>query len=344
MRSRLQLKSFLRLTDRRGLSNASTTSWGSLFPQHHRVNAWSTSIPSLDDIFLDKSSRYLLQLLNTLYLDLERRESFDRATTARCNRILDQLNASKLLGRANRADEILRNMELFYVWGKEDRVKPPLPDGETYFKVLRIFASDPSSPDRALAIVESMMEKYTYHGQLDVLPNVVHWNQVLSCWAISNRSDKAINSAKILVRMKSENIFDISSYFHVLRACHDDALDDESKTLAAHVAIKVFKDLRRNQKELQPTEYIYSTYLSTLSYISDVKLRSKEAVSAFKDCEVEGYVNQYVINIFRRIVSPSTFHRTIGKNLCKDSPTAIQLLSRISHQSTRNVRDAKNSP
>lgn len=387
--------------------STSSSSWEDVFPRHSVLNPWSTHdheiAPLTGDLALDKTTRHLLQLLLEQYYEQQQQQQhqqvyndhtrqlrtdlydsafethggsgggghrvLDRATTIRCNRVIEALLSSSnvMRGKAARADEILQCMQLFYKDASPSPSPPepstqpsspfpfsklqqrssagttkaahdtaggtsaaawnlptssiltanaPYPTSATYLMVLRLFAADPSAcPRRAHAIVEYMQQRYETHGPLDLQPNVVHWNQVLSCWAISSQEDKAYQAANLLQQLKRNgtrrnhhdvrhpddmdstnstnnnnnirqphtttwsNLVDISSYAHVLRACAKSDMSPYSKKLGAEIAIKVFKELRNTRTDLIPTTYVYTYYLQALAYLPDTTGSSSSSSS-----------------------------------------------------------------
>ena len=347
--------------------SSSSSSWEDLFPRHTVLNPWSMQdeevTPLKEDVALDKTTRYLLQLLLKQYEQQQQQQLYenyptmdhdivlgtdtdqiDRATTNRCHRAIERLLSAPTTwrGRAARADELLQGMQLFYhvkvrpsivppttfpfpklirstgtdaAWNSSQSIPnnpyAPYPTSATYLMVLRLFAADASScPRRAHAIVEQMQERYEMHGALELQPNVVHWNQVLSCWAISSHEDKAYQAANLLQQLKrngtpqsghnhktnnnknndnSKNnqthtsrkhssLVDVSSYAHVLRACAKSDMSLHSKKLGAEIAIKVFKELRNARTDLIPTTYVYAYYLQALSYLTDTDTSPEQTV------------------------------------------------------------------
>jgi len=313
---------------------SSAAPWEDRFPREDLLNVWGTDISPLDNLSLDKSSRYVMQLLHGLHLNLQGWE-LDRATKERCNRVIEQLSSSDVEGRATRADEILRGMQIFYGKG-DDRMVLPHPNADTYLMVLRLFATDPAaSPQRAQEIVESMQQRYEEAGQLDLQPNVVHWNQVLSCWANSKGEDKAFHAANLLQRLKRKDSADRSSYSHVLRACARSEKTSKSRKLGAEVAIKVYKEAR-SRTDLEPTSYLYSFYLQALANLTDQERRDAEALSAFRDCCKTGYMNAYVLDNFRQTASSKLYQKTFGDRVLNTQKASV-LLKRMAKSDTRNA-------
>ncbi|KAI2499430.1 hypothetical protein MHU86_15075 [Fragilaria crotonensis] len=305
-----------------------------LFPRQDILNAWGPDLATLDDTFLDRSTRYIVHLLTAQRLNLIMTMSndgtddpnahggssgngaaaaatntiLDRPTTERCNRAIENLILANTVseGKATRADEILRAMQAFYPLPMTTIL--PLPTADTYFMVLRLFASDPTAcPERAAAIVETMQQRYDEYGQLDHQPNVVHWNQVLSCWAVSaTRDEKAFEAANLLQKLQSPSVpqqqpqqlsvqshsinLDTSSYAHVLRACAKSDWTPKSRMLGAKVALRVYAEFRKRVLQQQeedeqrqhgeslppeqpkhsliPTTYVYTYYFQAIANLS----------------------------------------------------------------------------
>jgi hypothetical protein len=148
-----------------------------------------------------------------------------------------------------------------------------------------------------------MQQRYVEYGQLDHQPNVVHWNQVLSCWAVSaTRDNKAFEAANLLQTLQSvpksqypqqqyHSIhLDTSSYAHVLRACAKSDWSTKSRLLGAKVALRVYAEFRKRvlQQEEQlgesfseqhqqqqqqkhrliPTTYVYTYYFQAIANLA----------------------------------------------------------------------------
>ena len=375
----------------------STQSLEELFPRQEILNPWGSDLVPLEATFLDRSTRYMVQLLTaqhqrlhfnimatnnhprsatttttntnaTTYYDTvdDDHDDFvlDRATTQRCNRVIENLagmatTSNVSHGRAARADEVLRAMQAFYntmptttssssALAAAAAASLPLPTADTYFMVLRIFAADPTAnPERAADICSMMQHRYDEYGQLDHQPNVVHWNQVLSCWAVSIRHEnKAFEAANLLQRLKSLQDknessssssavkLDTSSYAHVLRACAKSDWNAKSRMLGAEVALKVYSDFRKQQQEQQseslspssspspssaaaaaarftlaPTTYVYTYFLQAIAHLSgDTKRRIQAAVAAYNDAVDHGCVNEYVLDNFRQALPKEDVH------------------------------------
>jgi hypothetical protein len=357
-----------RLLSTAASTTPSTPSWEDHFQRRDLLNAWSNGFDPLvtagpqEDynnlLALDKSTRYVVQLLYDLYHNVSH-HTLDRATTQRCNVALSKLSEiampnyqSALSGSISmRAYEILQGMELFYGKSMDERMVLPHPTGETYLMVLRMFAKDPlGNPQLAQAVVERMQQRYDeLPGQLEMQPNVVHWNQVLSAWAVTAlpdvQAEKAFHAATLLQRLKSMEILDMSSYSHVLRACAKSDVSPKSKQLGAGVAIKVYKEARK-RTGLEPTTYLFTFFLQACSYISDPAKRDQEARTAYFDCANAGCVNSHVIAAFQGAASPQMFRDTFdggSQRRLDDDPSASALLRRLPKSAIRNANLTKES-
>jgi len=319
-----------------------TDSWEDRFKRKHVINAWSS-----DDISplmtaatadhtnkgynellaVDKSTRYVIHLLYDLSLNISYDWSnAERATALRCHVALQRLadvnmqlhHQTELLSGSIglRAYEILQGMELFYGQTADERMVLPHPTAATYLMVLRLLAKDPllASPHLAQVVVERMQQRYDeLPGQLELQPNVVHWNQVLSAWAISStEEEKSFHAANLLQRLKQREIADASSYSHVLRACARSDMSPKGKKLGAEVAIKVYNDMK-SRTDLKPNSYLFTFLLQACAYISDPDRRNKISENAFMDCRTDGCVNSHVLAAFQSAVSPEFFQRTMNR-------------------------------
>ena len=362
----------------RTTTNTAPPSLDEAFPRHDILNAWGSDLAPLEDAALDRSTRYMVQLLTaqyqrlhwsilsgtnqttTTFIDDDDNDDsvLDCATTERCNRVMENLSMATTVtqGRATRADELLRGMQAFYSIPTSSAINRPAPTADTYFMVLRLFASDPTAnPHRAGYIVETMKERYHEYGQLDHEPNVVLWNQVLSCWAVSQvHDDKAFQAANLLQKLKQNDAItlDTSSYAHVLRACAKADWSAKSKLLGAQVALKVYSDFRKQQEQqptesstatagtrwtLAPTPYIYTYYFQATAHLADSKRRIQAAIAAYHDAADYGCVNEYVLDNFRQAVDDiPLFRKTVGEQLFGNYTPTPQLLSRLPARVKRN--------
>jgi hypothetical protein len=250
-----------------------------------------------------------------------------------------------------RAYEILQGMELFYGKSMDERMVLPNPNGETYLMVLRMFAKDPlGNPNLAHEVVERMQQRYDeLPGQLELQPNVVHWNQVLSAWAVTTlptlQAEKAFHAAALLQQLKSMGMLDTSSYSHVLRACAKSDASPKSKQLGAGVAMKIYKESRK-RTDLERTTYLYTFFLQACAYISDPARRDQEARTAYFDCANAGCVNSHVITAFQAAASPQTFRDTFdggSQRRLDDNPSASALLRRLPKSASCNANLTKHS-
>eukprot|EP00550_Attheya_septentrionalis_P009219 CAMPEP_0198286668 /NCGR_PEP_ID=MMETSP1449-20131203/5684_1 /TAXON_ID=420275 /ORGANISM="Attheya septentrionalis, Strain CCMP2084" /LENGTH=375 /DNA_ID=CAMNT_0043984453 /DNA_START=327 /DNA_END=1454 /DNA_ORIENTATION=+ len=298
------------------------------------MDPWGDALEPLDDNpALDRSTRFLIELLDEL--DMGVRLHKDRATTARCNRALEQLlmEEKDLKGRkarTKRADAILRRMETFLFSTRNDNevLKYPLPypNSRSYQLVLRLYADTiglKRNAQRAHELVTHMEES----GLLELKPTIVEWNDVLSAWAISTDSDKAYHAAKLLDQLSGggehENngvvdrryaMADASSYGHVLRACaFSDATQNwtqRSQKLGAEIAVRTWEQFFSTT--LKPTSYMYSFYLQACLYIPNATRRDKLVKDAFQDCCDRGLVNIHILRNLEKSTSPDLYQSLLA--------------------------------
>ena len=279
--------------------------WEEWFPSEEYENPWnSVSLAPLDHIVWDNQSRFILQLLRDMFnISLTRRG--DRITTERCNamikKLLDDSNfildgdnrgaaqPSHLIEqRALRAHAILRSMELFLPLQERYQnvklpVALPVPNHETYWNVLKLYASrflhgDRDIPLTCLAIVERMEELYLSSSSMssplvkkhrsELKPGVLHYNLVLCAWGNSKDPRRPLEAAKLLQQLEAKEaggagkLTDASSYGHTLRAClsleqRGQRMTTEFKELAPEVAVRIWTvlleklDLQEEQRRQQ---------------------------------------------------------------------------------------------
>jgi hypothetical protein len=273
---------------------------------------------NLSNHWLDRQSRFLLELLQTMY-QVGLTKINDRVTTERCNGMIHRLSTmvgtnrgilvnqqqqqpdpdnnddmnhlddcsgdwaeeltndnhhnqnhdNKIIStdhdttllhplsteywlRTQRATAILESMELFQTLRKQHPhhrfpVPLPLPNHDTYFQVLKMYASShlqqappttqpqpPSTqptlstttitmaqneaPIRARQIVQRMAEL----NDLAMKPSSMHWNQVLCAYAHSSRPQRALEAATLLYELDAQqHLTDESSFSQTLRCCVD---------------------------------------------------------------------------------------------------------------------------
>jgi hypothetical protein len=231
--------------------------------------------PLNNDRRLDRQSRFVLELLQTMY-QVGLTKTVDRVTTDRCNAIIQRLMGenqdhdnnkhsndpnfivwpeeydvesnhkqsankdapvdSNIISRSywcrcERARAILESMELFQPLQDNNSGKLPIalpvPNHETYFQVLRMYASkqladgghDRNSLQRAPLIARSIVTRMEQTQKLALQPSSMHWNQVLSAYANSQRPYRPLEAATLLYELDTKNLTDESSFSHVLRCC-----------------------------------------------------------------------------------------------------------------------------
>eukprot|EP00549_Striatella_unipunctata_P025926 CAMPEP_0118722108 /NCGR_PEP_ID=MMETSP0800-20121206/31160_1 /TAXON_ID=210618 ORGANISM="Striatella unipunctata, Strain CCMP2910" /NCGR_SAMPLE_ID=MMETSP0800 /ASSEMBLY_ACC=CAM_ASM_000638 /LENGTH=298 /DNA_ID=CAMNT_0006630177 /DNA_START=117 /DNA_END=1013 /DNA_ORIENTATION=- len=254
------------------------------------------------------------------------------------------LGGIKVVGRAQRADEILWRMDRFFQRDNNNnhnntfnetttaplRLPFELPHAnrQTFTMVLKLYAAEKGlsgleGPRRAEAIVRRMEERYRYGGELDMKPDVVCWNQVLSAWAGCTDVDKAFHAADLLGSSDIKDIADDSSYGHVLRACAHSNTNDRSRKLGAEVAVKVWRDFRSvvekqksafGEADITTTSYMYTFLITAFGFIKDTKRRENLLVEAFESCCDAGQVNAHVLTELKRSCSNALFDKLLGKN------------------------------
>lgn len=280
-----EIRDALAMDGRAAHSDASAGArWTDWFPRADYADLYSDGVPPLVCPELDRPTRYLLRLLDDSLLGVRR--GVDKATTSRCNRALEMLadksvGGRALIGRAQRADEILTRMERHLQRGKAHSqaaanaegvpglplpLHLPLPDKRTYRLVLRMFGSTagPASvAERAEQIVVGMEEYASVRGDPLLRPDVTDWNQAVAAWANSSDTDRAYRAAAVLVRIREQQrseqaklgsgiVPNASSYGHAMRACAAAAQDTERRRRdALRVGMGIWKDVDRQRRAAQ---------------------------------------------------------------------------------------------
>ena len=265
-----------------------------------------------------------------------------------------------LVGRAQRADDILRMMELFWEKTRQQEgekvsmVQWPHPNRETHVGVLKLYARERHSPGneiplRCRAIVESMEKR---GGSLR--PDALVWNQVLSAWASCGDEYKALAAANLLKQMQKKSqaagvvvvvVVDASSYSHVLRACAKSNTSPASKELGGNVALQVWRDFHQHQPKLKASSYLYTFFLQACAYIKDPAIRDSEAEVAFLECCGNGKVNNHVLMEFQKTASPSVFDNLIGKvtnTMISQKASAQSIFAQLPYEWTENADQKTN--
>lgn len=330
-RTRSVMMPLLSTKNRIFTSTARSVYWEDLLPRVVTMNVWGDNgdIVPLGDISLDKSTRHVLQLLQQLHLGTAPRGSIDRASTARCHCWIERCN------NAARADAILQGMELFRQ-RSEDRMVLPHPSSDTYLMVLRQIAKDTSvAPQRAEAIVERMQERYLEMGELQIRPTAIHWNQVLSSWAISEDEEKSYHAAKLLQRLEEESVADAASYSHVMRACALSYATDKGRKLGSAIAVKIYREAR----DLQHSDpHIFALFIKACAYMQDVEARDKLINQCFSDCRTAGLLNINVLHEFLKAASKKLQLKQLLHHRIQDDPHIQELLRRLPEKDQRNVK------
>ena len=276
-----------------------TLPWEEWFPPEEYENPWSNKhLEPLDNVFLDNQSRFVLQLLQDMYqISLARRK--DRITTQRCNAVISKLlddsnitsarndggrdstqkrHSHRIKQHADRAYAILLAMEMFLPLQEQFQhtklpVPLPVPNHETYWSVLKLYASrylhgDRDVPMRCRAIVERMREfssspmssPLVQKHRLELKPGSLHYNLVLAAWANSKDPRRPLEAAQLLYHLHTQeaegagNFIDASSYSHAFRAClsldkRGQVLTPEFKELAPEVAVRLWTALLRQHED-----------------------------------------------------------------------------------------------
>eukprot|EP00521_Asterionellopsis_glacialis_P012528 CAMPEP_0195295902 /NCGR_PEP_ID=MMETSP0707-20130614/18289_1 /TAXON_ID=33640 /ORGANISM="Asterionellopsis glacialis, Strain CCMP134" /LENGTH=345 /DNA_ID=CAMNT_0040357239 /DNA_START=263 /DNA_END=1300 /DNA_ORIENTATION=- len=326
--------------------------WEDWFSGAEYENAWVTLEP-LNYPALDNPTRTLVQLLQDLNHGINM--GLDRPTTLRCNKMIENLSdtslgGKKLKGRAQRADAILRQMQLFEkIYHRNMSVRLPyelpLPNRDTYFAVLRLYANTSGGaeiPHRCQEIIRQMQQASEDLADLDLRPDVIMWNQVLSAWAKSKHPEKAFQAASLLQELKKDAMEDSSSYGHVLRACAFSNINERSKKLGSEIAIRTWTEFEST--DLDSTSYMYVFFLQALQHLDDPNRRSQQVEVAFLKCCQDGMVNSHVLHEFTKSASKGLFQSVVGKVLNnsnapvpKDAASITQLLQTLPHEWTRNA-------
>lgn len=283
---------------------------------------------TLDDVFMDKTSRFLIQNLQDLYHGIL--TTYDRPTTEQCNKIihdlmncaLDSENTIAIEAYAFRADAILQCMQLFANIDPNDaqtRLPYPLPhpDRTTYVKILTLFAKTKQlaakkGPLRCLEIVEDMKQAAMTMGDLTLQPIAHDYNKVLLAWGTSVSPEKALHAANLLQQMKRDEVWDSMSYNHVLRACAFSKFDEnkQGERLGGSVALKVYHDMVQNKVECNNMTYSY--FLRACAFVSNDKQREGAVEEAFSKCCSEGNVDETIVLRLRQVASPQLWKKVMG--------------------------------
>jgi len=335
-------------------------SWEDKFSRINLLNPWSnrdlTPFPA-ENIVLDKTTRHVVQLLQELRSFAIHR--IDRATTKRCNRALENLDLESakvaIPGQAARAYEILQGMEALKDVSN-DFISIPHPTAETYRLVLRNFAKDPKgNPNDAESVVRRMEQRYTDFTQLDMMPKVAHWNDVLRAWSVNTvdtfEEEKAYKAATLLQHLKTKSLVDGYSYSHTLKACLVSCSSTTSKrarTLGLEIGNKVFSDykVQLDKKLFEADSFPYSLYLQICRYLPQSKRRHELALSAYDDGCVRGIINNYVLDSLSKSIPPSVYRKRMGDvwdNSRSHKNTAAHLFQRLPVNFTRNASVRKDS-
>ena len=228
-------------------------------------------------------AKFVVRLLQDLYLTGGPQGGADRVTTARCNQIMNNLNAKQ-------ADQLLQAMQAFELWSTDTQpthkrlpMELPRPDRATYTRVLHLYAHS-GNPHRCLELVSHMHFLYRDHGQLDLKPDAMHYNSCILAWKEEAHPQRALYAYQILQRAlveKGDDHLDFL-YVNVLRLAALDKVD--------HVATSVWK--------LRKPGWPSHVYAHVLQAVRE----SPQRVDLFREvlqvAIEQGKVNRIVLNEF----------------------------------------------
>ncbi|KAL3920615.1 MAG: hypothetical protein SGILL_003171, partial [Bacillariaceae sp.] len=174
--------------------------------------------------------------------------------------------------RCDRARAILESMELFQsIRDKNPGKLPvplPLPNHDTYFQVLRMYASqhlvassfidsaeDFTAMQEAPILAQDIVKRMGASQELLALqPSAMHWNQVLIAYANSSRPKRPLEAATLLYKLDADDLTDQSSFSHALRCCGSDNrrnLQQQEKLAEISIAVaeRVWKGLKQRHAQ-----------------------------------------------------------------------------------------------
>lgn len=296
-------------------------------------DAWSESsyLEPLEDEDLDRATRHALDLMYELH-HYGTSQSHNRITTQRVNHLLQQMlnqNADGLAaeGMAARADALLQRMMIFHST-KRLPISLPRPSRRTFNHVLHLYSRTPSKtrevPDRAMAIVDHMLDRYHTHGDVDMKPHAFHFNCVVLCWKECEDEDRPVEAAKVLLQHPHVDI-DSSLLVNTLRTCSIPSATQKGKLLGASVALKICQDyILAPGKELPeiPSHAFAHIFQAIRVLPTNVPMRGRYFDLVFaKACSL-GKVNRFVVSEFTKNArDASLVHKYFaGKNSERDWP------------------------
>jgi hypothetical protein len=287
--------------------------WRDWFSATEYANPWDaeeSGLHTLEHVPLDVETRHIVQLLHELYL-FGQPTTNNRVTTERCNHTLKHMFSIPIEDRADRADAILKRMELF------DNLKPPSqcgrwplevprPNRETYNLVLQIFAKTSGTrelAERAEAIVQKMEWRYRTLGELDMKPHAFHWNCVMLTYKECTDWDKSLYAAKlVLERLRHDpTVFDPSLFVNLLRVFAHRHVNEKAALLGANLAIKVWQDMiEDNSFELpELPSHFYGHFLQAIRCLPEEnQFRAQYFDACFLRACQEGKINRIVLDEF----------------------------------------------
>ena len=180
-------------------------------------------------------------------------------------------------------------------------------------------SKDPDSAKRAIAIFERMEEAYE-NGQENARPNSYCYNATMNAIAKScSLADKAEMSYQLLQRMVEAHKKDprfatpsVTSYSTVLNACAYTEGSPEQKKEAFRIARTTFAEFLESDYG-DPNVVTYVNFLTAcFRLIPRGPIRDNLMAAVFRECHEKGLVNDKVVSVFQRGVTPDVFLETMS--------------------------------
>ena len=318
--------------------------WRDWFTGREYIHPWGNDLEPLEDNpILDRQSRFLLDLLQTLYKVGLTRTS-DRVTTERANKMIDRLakqedqSPTAMWQRAERARAILEAMELFEDLRETPNLPIPLPlaTHETYWNVLRLYSTKflhgtpkRDAPQRCLDIVQRMENSQ----RLELQTTSVHWNQVLSAYANCNDPERPIKAAQLLYRLNEQGMTDASSFSHTLRCCvslerRQQHSSQKEREVAITVALRVWNGLKQSDTiEITPQQFVHMLRVTRNFQKSESAKKDSLARETFQEAITAQKVNVHVLQELLHVASPSLLQKLFKSKTYSKDP--LQLIRQI---------------